>query len=77
MKNGDVSKRPFYTSALKCFCTFEKANETPDNLVVDRMYTNPDNVGGDKIPICKAYFADAKLGQFLSIMITIIIIMFN
>lgn len=30
---GDMSKRPFYTSALKCFCTFEKAQETKDDPV--------------------------------------------
>jgi len=41
-RNGDVSKRPFYTSALKCFCIFEKADETAETLAKEKLYTNPD-----------------------------------
>ena len=77
LANGDLSKRPFYTSALKCFCIFEKADETPDSLASEREYVNPDAPGDERIAICQAYFADARNTQFLSIGITLIIIIFN
>lgn len=38
-----AKKRPFYTTVLKCFCTFEKAKDIEPTM----KYDNPDNMAGD------------------------------
>lgn len=46
---GNLKKRPFYTTALKCFCTFEKSHKDFD---ITREYSIPEDPNGGTIPVC-------------------------